>query len=107
MNAHMLVLQLPLMTIKQLIIIAAPFYAYDNTKKAFNSRGLRRGGQPQTLVIGSRSALAIWPPISTPGSAARRKKTSTGRMRSPPPHCLLRSLPEFLDRFLAQTALRQ
>jgi len=31
--------------------------------------GLRWGHSPQTLGIGSRSALAIWPPISTPGYA--------------------------------------
>ena len=32
--------------------------------------GPRWGHSPQTPIIGSRSALAIWPPpISTPGSA--------------------------------------
>ena len=61
-----------------------PFQTYDNTKKRSASGGLRPpdpltrgsdpgprwGHSPQTSIIGSRSALAIWPPpISTPGSA--------------------------------------
>ena len=57
------------------------------TPKAFSFRGLRPltrgsapgprwGHSPQTPIIGSRSALAIWPPPNcTPGSAPGRRNS--------------------------------
>jgi len=74
MNAHMLVLQLPLVAIKQLINIAAQrHFRHDNTKKCSASGGLHLltplGAQPHTLIIVSRSPYApnlyFWPvPLS-------------------------------------------
>ena len=66
MNEHMLVLQLPLMTIKQLINIAVlRHFRHMQHKKKCSASG---GHSSQTPVIGSRSALAICPPNSNPGS---------------------------------------
>ena len=71
----------------------APFQTYDNTKKRSATGGLcpltrgsapgsRWGHSPQNPIIGSRSALAIWPPPNcTPGSAPGIYLRSKGKER--------------------------